>query len=339
MDWQGNIALGYSVSSPTLYPSIRYATRLASDPPGILQNEASLQEGTGSQSGTNRWGDYSAMVVDPVDGCTFWYTNQYFLYTSTSWRTKIGAFQLPGCVPRGTADLSVSVHDAPDPVDAGQALTYTVTVGNRSAITATNVLLENELPGQTSVVEIDPAAACDEEGNRISCQLGTLPGESVWAVTVTVTVGDGTEPGPILYRSTVTADEADPDRRNNEAEATTLVAGYGVTLSPPQLGWAAPGDWLEYQVAITNTGNVTDTFDLSISGQVWTTTLTAGPATLSAGETAWFYVDVQVPTTVETGEMSAVTVAASSRADGAVAATTTITTAIPYPLYLPTVRK
>ena len=95
MDMGGNIALGYSVSSIDLYPSIRYATRLAGDPPGSLQDEATLISGTGSQIFFDRWGDYSSMNVDPEDGRTFWYTNEYYETIAPGlWRTRIGAFRI-----------------------------------------------------------------------------------------------------------------------------------------------------------------------------------------------------------------------------------------------------
>src|SRR5206468_11036912 len=96
----GNIAVGYSVSSANTFPSIRYAARLATDPPGgLFQGEAVLQAGGGSQSGANRWGDYSMLAVDPVDECTFWYTQEYYATSSArGWRTKIGSFQIPGCI-------------------------------------------------------------------------------------------------------------------------------------------------------------------------------------------------------------------------------------------------
>ncbi|MEW5989187.1 MAG: hypothetical protein AB1791_21380, partial [Chloroflexota bacterium] len=100
MDGDGNIALGYSVSSRQLRPAIRYATRLTTDPLGTLQAEASLIEGTGVQRfSSNRWGDYSAMGVDPADDCTFWYTNEYYVSNGTNWQTRIGAFVLPECAP------------------------------------------------------------------------------------------------------------------------------------------------------------------------------------------------------------------------------------------------
>lgn len=101
MDKQGNMALGYSASSKTVYPSIRYAGRLATDPLGELpQTEVTIKAGSGSQTGTKgRWGDYSDMTVDPVDDCTFWYTQEYVPTTGEkSWQTRIASFKFPGCI-------------------------------------------------------------------------------------------------------------------------------------------------------------------------------------------------------------------------------------------------
>jgi hypothetical protein len=99
MDKQGNIALGYSTSSSAIKPGIRYATRLASDPLNTLSNETVLMQGSGAQlPNLNRWGDYSAMTVDPVDDCTFWYTSEYLKADGTfNWSTRIGSFKIPSC--------------------------------------------------------------------------------------------------------------------------------------------------------------------------------------------------------------------------------------------------
>ncbi|HZY42228.1 MAG TPA: carboxypeptidase-like regulatory domain-containing protein, partial [Anaerolineae bacterium] len=107
MDHVGNVALGYSVASSTLYPSIRYAGRLSTDPAGTLpQAEASIITGSGAQTGTGaRWGDYSDMTVDPIDDCTFWYTQEYIQTTGTaSWQTRVASFKFPNCAlgPQGT---------------------------------------------------------------------------------------------------------------------------------------------------------------------------------------------------------------------------------------------
>jgi hypothetical protein len=108
MDWQGNIALGYSVvNGVDVYPGIRYTGRLAGDAPGQMTlGEGTIINGTGVQTTTNsRWGDYTSLNVDPTDDCTFWYVNEYYTAagqasSTAGWQTRIGAFKLPGCVAR-----------------------------------------------------------------------------------------------------------------------------------------------------------------------------------------------------------------------------------------------
>ena len=98
-DKNGSLALGYSTSSSSAFPSIKYSYRTAADTLSMLGSEQILQTGTGAQQRTlNRWGDYSAMTVDPVDDCTFWYTNEYLTTNGTfNWHTRIGSFKVNGC--------------------------------------------------------------------------------------------------------------------------------------------------------------------------------------------------------------------------------------------------
>ena len=101
MDKAGNIAVGYSVSSGSVYPSIRFSGRAPTDPLGTLQAESTIKAGGGSQTGNlHRWGDYSSLTVDPVDDCTFFYTTEYEKSSgSFNWSTWINSFKLPGCSP------------------------------------------------------------------------------------------------------------------------------------------------------------------------------------------------------------------------------------------------
>ncbi len=96
MDHVGNIALGYSVSSSTVWPSVRYTLRTPGDPLGTFGTEQSLVEG-GSSFGGFRWGDYSSMTLDPLDDCTFWYTQEYVPLGTTTWHTRFGSFKSPNC--------------------------------------------------------------------------------------------------------------------------------------------------------------------------------------------------------------------------------------------------
>lgn len=99
MDKVGNLAVGYSISSKSMYPSIRFAARAPSDPLNTLGAEANLKDGTGSQTqNLNRWGDYSALSVDPQDDCTMYYTNEYLKTNGTfNWSTWISSFKFASC--------------------------------------------------------------------------------------------------------------------------------------------------------------------------------------------------------------------------------------------------
>ena len=136
VDGQGNMAIGYSASATTVNPGIRYAGRLAGDPlNNLAQGEAVMTPGTGHQTSTSgRWGDYSAMFVDPTDTCTFWHTNEYFsVTTSASWRQRIGTFKFPGCpaspLPTPTPTPTPSPVPSPTPPISAGPVTVTATAG------------------------------------------------------------------------------------------------------------------------------------------------------------------------------------------------------------------
>jgi fibronectin type 3 domain-containing protein len=99
MDQVGNMALGYSVSSSSIYPAIRYTGRVPTDSLGTMEGETSIIGGAGSQGpNLSRWGDYSSMSIDPIDDCTFWYTNEYLQSSGTfNWSTRIASFKFPSC--------------------------------------------------------------------------------------------------------------------------------------------------------------------------------------------------------------------------------------------------
>lgn len=105
MDGDGNIALGYNAVGPSLHPSLRYAGRLASDPTGTLPHgEITMAAGSAS-NGSERYGDYSSLSIDPVDDCTFWLTGEY--NPSTLWSTKIGTISFSDCgLPESPLDVS-----------------------------------------------------------------------------------------------------------------------------------------------------------------------------------------------------------------------------------------
>lgn len=109
-----DMAIGYTKSSSSIFPSIWYTGRLNSDPAGTLQSEAQLKAGevayTAFDPSPHRWGDYSGMTIAP-DGLTFWYLGEYSknLAGSTRWGNYIGSFTFPSCTvgPPPTLDEEV----------------------------------------------------------------------------------------------------------------------------------------------------------------------------------------------------------------------------------------
>jgi hypothetical protein len=140
VDRVGDMALGYSTSSSTTKPAIKYAGRLASDPINTFsQTEQIMMQGLGTQTGNCgasaciRWGDYSAMSLDP-DGCTFWYTNMYYAADGLNHQTRIASFgPFSGCTPVGAGGTLSGTVTA---TTGGAAIQgATVQFGTRTATT------------------------------------------------------------------------------------------------------------------------------------------------------------------------------------------------------------
>ena len=170
VDNAGNLAVGYSTSSTTVFPSIAYAGRLLTDPPGTLaQGEATMFAGTGVQQLTsNRWGDYTAMCLDPADDATFWYTNQYYSTTGQFlWKTKIGAFKFAGTTapPQGTLSGTITACDIGVPLkDALVQVTGGPSTGFSAASKPDGSYSMNLSPGSYSATVVDPAHSCSAIG-------------------------------------------------------------------------------------------------------------------------------------------------------------------------------
>ncbi len=152
LDNQGNLGVGFSRSSTTLRADIMIAGRLASDAPGsLVQGETVMFTAAGSQTSTsNRWGDYSAMSVDPVDDCTFWYTQEYYSAVSgANWRTRIGKFIYPSCIApqKGVVTVNVTNCGSGAPI---QGATVAMTGGFVNSTNAGGAIVSNFMAGPGS---------------------------------------------------------------------------------------------------------------------------------------------------------------------------------------------
>jgi uncharacterized repeat protein (TIGR01451 family) len=231
MDKAGNIAVGYSLSSAAMHPAIAYAGRLAGDPAGQLgQGEALMFEGTGSQQADagGRWGDYTSLHLDPVNDCTFWYTNEYYEVTgSFDWHTRIGSFTFPSCLGSG-GDVGVLASATPPPIRVGDRITYTLRVTNNGPDGTTGVNLVDTLPTQASLISASSTKGKCSGVSTVTCKIGTLARGA--GATVTIAVRAPAVPATLVNTATVSSQKRDPNPDNNVA---TVVLDVIDTCAPP----------------------------------------------------------------------------------------------------------
>jgi uncharacterized repeat protein (TIGR01451 family) len=132
----------------------------------------------------------------------------------------------------GSADLTISKGDSPDPVSVGSSLIYTMQVQNLGPDPASGVIVTDELPkGVDFVSAAASSGQCSRKGKKVTCALGELNAPTVSygpPPTVTLTVIPR-KVGTITNRASVKGDQKDPVGANNKATATTSVVGPAAT--------------------------------------------------------------------------------------------------------------
>ena len=273
MDQAGDIALGYSVSSSTIHPSVFFTGRVPSDASGTMESETAIVNGTGEQNaGLTRWGDYSAMTVDPVDDCTFWYTQEYMKTVgSFNWNTRIASFKFPGC--GGTTPVTFNPT----------SLSFTNQTINTTSAPMPIVLTNNQAKNLT-ISNIQTTA----EFAVSSQNCGTLPGAIVLpggSCTIQITF---TPTATGQQNGTLTVTDDAPG-----GQQTAGLSGTGVSGGAPQVSFSPTSLTFSLRlvnttsaaktVTVTNTGNATlninnigITGDFSISAKTCGSTLNAG---------------------------------------------------------------
>ncbi len=245
IDRVGNMAMGYSTSSGTVFPSIMYAGRLATDPINTFsQTEQTFFTGTASQTGINRWGDYSAMTLDP-DGCTFWYTSEYANPADQTfnhrWLTKFGSIPaFSGCTPVGaggtvSGTVTAAAGGAPIPgvtvqLGVGRSTTtdgsgnYSFTgipAGTYPSMTASK---PGFVPGSASSIVVTDGGTTTQNFSLTAapasaCLTDTTQADFLTGVA-SATVDINTSPGDVTLSNAPASDQAN-------TAGTTTGTGFG----------------------------------------------------------------------------------------------------------------
>jgi hypothetical protein len=269
MDQAGDIAVGYTASSSSVYPSIRYTGRVPSDPLNTMQTETVLKAGTGSQlQNLSRWGDYSAMTIDPVDDCTFWYTSEYLKTNGTwNWSTWITPFKFPNCGAAATPDFSMSSNPTSRTVTTGATATYTITVAPTGGAGPVS-LSASGLPGN-STDGFNPASTTSTSTYTVTTTSATPVGTYPITITGTAT-GAPTHTVNLSLTVTAPSTATAPSAPAKPTVAPNSRKGVNVSWSAPSSNGSAIINYRVYRGTtltslslLTTLGNVTSYRDSS----------------------------------------------------------------------------
>ena len=176
------------------------------------------------------------------------------------------------------ADLEVVKTDLADPVNAGEPLTYTVTVTNHGPSQAQNVVVAETLP---SGVTFSSTTGCAEDPTGVpTCSLAEIDISASKTFTVVVTVDSSTASGPLSNDVEVSSDTTDGDTLDNAASEDTDVT----TAADLVVFKADAEDPVESTELVTYTVTVSNNGPSDAVSVIMTDTLTAGTtgATISS---------------------------------------------------------
>jgi hypothetical protein len=234
MNGAGEMALGYSAGDASTAAALRYTGRVAGDAAGTMpQGEGTLVAGGGVQTGTDRWGDYSQLTVDPLDDCTFWYTGEYYAADgATSWTTRIGSFKVSSCTAPALAYTAVPTITG----TATEGVTLSATSGTWSPAATTTAYQWKSCPST--------GVSCADIGGATASTYVLQPSDAGRRVRAKVTVTAGAAgPSSVVSASTATVHALPPVN-----SALPSVSG---TMQMGQTAAAVNGTWSSYASVAT----------------------------------------------------------------------------------------
>ena len=242
MNGAGDIGLGYSVSSASISPSIRFTGRLVADPLNqMTQGEGTIINGNGYQTHTSgRWGDYAMMAVDPVDDCTFWFTTEYYnSVSSAGWRTRVGSFKLANCGAPSDTPPTVNITNPTDGASVSGTVNVTANAMDDNGVTQVEFFVDGSSIGVDNSVPYSVSwntAAYSDGPHTVSVTATDTIGQSA-SGSVSVTVQNS----PVVAIHVGDLDGSTSTVRKNW-NATVTITAHDASETPVA-GITVSGDW------------------------------------------------------------------------------------------------
>lgn len=339
LNGQSEIGLGYSISSSTIFPGIRYTGQSAAAyaaGTGVLDlAEQTVVTGAYAQTSYNRWGDYSGISIDPTDDKTFWYTTEY-IGASQARKTRVCSFQV-GTGPAQPDLIVQSPAATPASVQDGAALSASCTVYNQGAAAASASTLKyflsadntydagDILLGSSAVAALNAASGA-AAGSSLTVPAGTSPG--TWYILFAADadaqvteVNELNNTGSVQITVTSAAGSPDLVVQSPAATPTTITAGLTTSASCTVLNngpGAAAASNLKYYLSTDNVYGAGDVYlatsataALAAGGSAALSSVLTIPANTAAGSYFILFVadaDGQVPESNETNNTGSVAV-------------------------------
>jgi hypothetical protein len=262
-DKVGNIALGYSASSSSIHPQIRFTGRLAGDAlNSMTQGEGTITSGAGSQTSYSRWGDYTSMALDPADGCTFWYTNEYEPANGNfNWKTHLASFQLPGCSSTATNDFSISDSPTSGSLTAGASTSTTLSTALLSGSAESVALSASGLPSGATA-SFSPTSVTAGGSSTLTIATTTSTPAGSYPITITGTAASATH--TTSYTLTVTGGTSGGDVTDGGFESgLTGWTSTGTTLAITSPVHSGSGAAQIGSTSPSNTSTLAQTFTVA----------------------------------------------------------------------------
>ncbi len=207
------------------------------------------------------------------------YPQEQFFIQMTSpdpTRILIGSGGIGTIIDDDRADIELTKSDNPNPVVAGEVLTYTLTITNLGPTKASNVIITDTWP--TGDVSFNAAASspdCSPISSNIVCAVGPLTNVNDTRTFTLVGTVNPLQRGFISNQATVSINEPDPNTTNNTTPAilTTVDGQADLTLTKSSTpNPISAGLSLTYTIVVSNNGPstainaiITDTLPAAVS--------------------------------------------------------------------------